>query len=213
VSIRERVFAALYDPMSATAERKFGAETKRKLLANARGRVLEIGVGTGLSFSHYPADVELVGVEPSAPMLRRAKRRAAELHKDVTLVHAAAEELPFEDGSFDTVVNLAVLCSVRDQGRALAEARRVLRPGGRLLFVEHVRSDDPSVARRQDRYERPWGWFACGCHPNRDTLGAIEAAGFEVVELEREERPELPQLVRPHVKGWARKPQSPSKPA
>ncbi len=213
MSIRERVFAALYDPMSAAAERKFGAETKRKLLVNARGRVLELGVGTGLSLPHYPADVELVGVDASQPMLRRAEQRAKELGRAVTLVEASAEALPFENGSFDTAVSLAVLCSVRDQKQALAEVRRVLRPGGRFLFVEHVRSDDPSLARRQDRYERPWGWFAGGCHPNRDTLGAIEAAGFEVAEIEREERPEVPRLVRPHVKGWGQTPQSASKPA
>jgi ubiquinone/menaquinone biosynthesis C-methylase UbiE len=203
VSVRERVFAALYDPFSKTAEQKFGAEAKRKLLANARGRVLEIGVGTGLSFPHYPADVQLVGIDASQPMLRRAERRAEELGRKVTLVQAPAEALPFEDGAFDTAVSLVVLCSVDDPTRALEELHRVLRPGGHLLFIEHVRSDDPSLARRQDRYAGLWGWFACGCHPNRDTLRAIEAAGFEVVELEREERPEIPKLVRPHVKGWA----------
>jgi ubiquinone/menaquinone biosynthesis C-methylase UbiE len=208
VSIRERLFAALYDPLSKAAEQKFGADAKRELLANARGRVLEIGVGTGLSFPHYPADVELVGVEPSTPMLRRAQQRAAQLGRDVTLVEGPAETLPFEDGSFDTVVSLAVLCSVRDPDRVLAEMRRVLRPGGRFLFIEHVRADDPALARRQDRYERPWGWFTCGCHPNRDTLAAIERAGFEVAALEREERPELPQLVRPHIKGWGQAPGS-----
>jgi ubiquinone/menaquinone biosynthesis C-methylase UbiE len=188
--------------MSAKAERRFGAEAKRSLLANARGRVLEIGVGTGLSFPHYPPDVRVTGVEPSAPMLRRAKQRAEDLGRDVELVQAPAEQLPFADGSFDTVVSLVVLCSVHDQGAALTEIRRVLRPGGRFLFSEHVRADDPDVARRQDRYARPWAWFACGCHPNRDTLAAIEAAGFEIVEVEHEERPEIPALVRPHVRGW-----------
>jgi ubiquinone/menaquinone biosynthesis C-methylase UbiE len=213
VPVRERVFAALYDPFSKAAEQKFGAEAKRRLLANARGRVLEIGVGTGLSFPHYPADVELVGIDASRPMLRRAEQRAQELGRKVTLLRAPAEALPFEDGTFDTAVSLVVLCSVDDPAQALEELRRVLRPGGRLLFIEHVRSDDPSLARRQDRYARPWGWFTCGCHPNRDTLGAIEAAGFEVVELEREERPEIPKLVRPHVRGWAEAPQPSSKPA
>ena len=209
MAVRERVFAALYDPLSKTAEQKFGAEAKRRLLANARGRVLEIGVGTGLSFPHYPADAQLVGIDASRPMLRRAERRAEELGRQVTLVHAPAEELPFADGTFDTAVSLVVLCSVGDPARALEEVRRVLRPGGRLLFIEHVRSDDPSLARRQDRYARPWGWCTCGCHPNRDTLRTIEAAGFEIVELEREERPEIPNLVRPHVKGWALTPQGP----
>ena len=202
--IRERLFAAIYDPLSARTEEKFGAELKRKLLANAGGRVLEIGVGTGLSLPHYPADVdEIVGVDPAAPMLRRARRRAADLGRDVTFSQAPGESLPFPDDSFDTVVTLAVLCSVDDQGRALAEIRRVLRPGGRFVFLEHVRSDDRSLARKQDRYERPWGWFTCGCHPNRDTLNAIRDAGFDVVEVEREERRELPRLVRPHVAGWA----------
>jgi ubiquinone/menaquinone biosynthesis C-methylase UbiE len=204
VSIRERIFAAVYDPLSAKAEKKFGAEVKRKLLANSRGRVLEIGVGTGLSLPHYPPDVELVGVEPSAPMRRRARRRAEQLGREITLVEASAEQLPFEDGSFDTVATLAVLCSVRDPAQALGEIRRVLRPGGRLVFLEHVRADDPRLARRQDRWERPWGWVAGGCHPNRRTLETIRSAGFEVVELERLERPEIPRLVRPHIQGWAK---------
>ena len=206
MSIRERLFAALYDPLSAKPERMFGAEVKRKLLANARGRVLEIGVGTGLSLPQYPPELELVGVEPSEPMRRRAQRRAHELGRNVTLVEAPAEELPFEDDSFDTVVSLAVLCSVRDPDRVLAEIRRVLRPGGRFIFLEHVRSDDPHLARKQDRWERPWGWIAGGCHPNRRTLDTIRSAGFELVEVEHEERPDIPRLVRPHVKGWGQTP-------
>jgi len=203
VSVRERLFAALYDPLSARTEKRFGAELKRQLLADARGRVLEVGIGTGLSLPHYPADVELVGVEPSKPMRRRAQRRAAELGRDVTLVAAPAEELPFEDDSFDTVVTFVVLCSVRDPDRALTEIRRVLRPGGHFIFVEHVRSGDPQLARKQDRFERPWGWIAGGCHPNRQTLGAIEAAGFDVVELEQKDLPDIPRLVRPHIIGVA----------
>ena len=209
MSIRERIFAAVYDPLSAKPEAKFGAAVKRKLLANARGRVLEIGVGTGLSFPHYPPDVEVVGIEPLEPMRRRAQRRAEDLGRDVTLIEGAAEELPFEDASFDSVVSLAVLCSVHDPDRVLAEIRRVLRPGGRFIFLEHVRSDDPQLARKQDRFERPWGWIAGGCHPNRRTLESIEAAGFELVEVQHEERPDIPRLVRPHVEGWG---QTPTKP-
>jgi ubiquinone/menaquinone biosynthesis C-methylase UbiE len=204
VSLRERLFAAVYDPLSARTEKKFGADLKRELLANERGRVLEIGVGTGLSFAHYPAVEELVGVDPSEPMLRRARRRATELASDVTLVEAPAEALPFEDKSFDTVVSLAVLCTVDDPSRVLQEIRRVLRPGGRLVFLEHVRSSEPGLAQWQDRLERPWGWIAGGCHPNRQTLEAIEGAGFEVVELEREDLPGIPRLVRPNVMGVAR---------
>ena len=206
MSIRERLFAALYDPLSAKPEAKFGAEVKRKLLANARGRVLEIGVGTGLSLPHYPPDVEVVGVEPSEPMRRRARRRAEELGREVTLVDAPAEELPFADDSFETVVSLAVLCSVRDPEHVLAEIRRVLRPGGRFIFLEHVRSDDPELGEKQDRWERPWGWIAGGCHPNRRTLETIQNAGIELVDVEYEERPDIPRLVRPHVKGWGQTP-------
>jgi ubiquinone/menaquinone biosynthesis C-methylase UbiE len=204
VSIRERIFAAVYDPLSARTEEKFGAELKRKLLVNARGRVLEIGVGTGLSFAHYPPEVELVGVDPSAPMLRRARARAAQLGRGVTLIEAPAEELPFEESSFDTAVSLAVLCSVRDPAHALRELRRVLRPDGRFIFLEHVRSEDAKLARWQDRLERPWGWVAGGCHPNRPTLEGIESAGFELVEVEHKDLPEVPRLVRPNVMGWGR---------
>lgn len=189
--------------MSARAEAKFGAELKRKLLENARGRVLEIGVGTGLSFGHYAQDVELVGIDPSEPMLRRARQRAAALGRDVTLLEAPAEALPFEDDSFDTVVTLAVLCTVDDPARALHEIRRVLRPGGHFVFLEHVRAADPKLARWQDRLDRPWGWVAGGCHPNRRTLEAIEAGGFEVVQLERKDLPDIPRLVRPNIMGMA----------
>jgi len=206
VSLCDRLFAAVYDPLSARTERKFGADLKRELLANARGRVLEIGVGTGLSFPHYPPDVELAGVEPSPHMLKRARRRAAELGRKVELVEAPAEQLPFGDDSFDTVVSLAVLCTVHEPPQALGEIRRVLRPGGRFVFLEHVRSDDPQLARRQDRWERPWGWIAGGCHPNRRTLDSIEAAGFEIDELDQDPLTAVPRLVQPHIKGWGRTP-------
>jgi ubiquinone/menaquinone biosynthesis C-methylase UbiE len=206
MSLCDRLFAAVYDPLSARTERKFGADLKRELLANARGRVLEIGVGTGLSFPHYPPDVELAGVEPSPHMLKRARRRAAELGRNVELVEAPAEQLPFGDDSFDTVVSLAVLCTVRNPQCALGEIRRVLRPGGRFVFLEHVRSDDPHLAHRQDRWERPWGWIAGGCHPNRRTLDSIEAAEFEIQELDQDPLTAVPRLVQPHIKGWSRTP-------
>ena len=203
MSIRDRIFAALADPLSARWEKKYGAELRRRLLAEARGRVLEIGVGTGQSFRHYPTVDELVGVEPSEPMLRRARDRAADDGRDVTLVEAPAERLPFEDDSFDSVVTMAVLCTVDDPNRSLNEIRRVLRPGGRFRFSEHVRSPDPKLARWQDRLERPWGIVAGGCHPNRRTLETIESAGFEVTDLERGELTGLPRLVQPYVLGTA----------
>jgi ubiquinone/menaquinone biosynthesis C-methylase UbiE len=203
VSVRERIFAALADPLSARWERQYGAELRRRLLAEARGRVLEIGVGTGQSFAHYPPVEELVGIEPSEPMLQRARQRAAEAGREVTLVEAPAEQLPFEDDSFDTVVTMAVLCTVDDPERSLQEIKRVLRPGGRFRFSEHVRAPDPNLARWQDRLELPWRFVAGGCHPNRRTLETIEGAGFEVTDLEQGELTGLPRLVQPYVMGTA----------
>ncbi len=203
MSLRDRIFAAGYDPLSARWERRHGAELRRRLLADVRGRVLEIGVGTGLSLPHYPPVDELVAADPSEPMLRRARRRAAEAGRDVRFVEAPAEQLPFEDDSFDTVVSIVVLCTVSDQPRALQEIRRVLRPNGQLLFSEHVRSEDPKRARWQDRLVPVWGVVANGCHPNRRTLDAIGDAGFDVSDVERGELPGVPALVRPYVSGRA----------
>jgi ubiquinone/menaquinone biosynthesis C-methylase UbiE len=203
VPVRERIFAALYDPLGKHWEKTHGAELRRKLLAEVGGRVLEVGVGTGQSFAHYPPVDELVGVEPSEPMLRRARVRADEAGRTVTFAEAPAEQLPFEDESFDTVVTMAVLCTVDDPGQSLREIRRVLGPGGRFRFLEHVRAPSPKLAHWQDRLERPWGFVAGGCHPNRRTLETIEAAGFEVVDLEQGDLPGQVPLVRPYVLGTA----------
>ena len=173
------------------------------LLQDAYGRVLEIGGGTGFNLPHYPDSVdELIVTEPSTGMLDRAKRRAGELGRPVELVQASAEELPLPDDSFDTVVSTLVLCAVDDQARSLAEIKRVLKPDGALLFIEHVRAEDPGLARWQDRLERPWHAIAL-CHPNRATLEAIEAAGFEVERLERGDLPKSLPLVRPMITGRA----------
>lgn len=189
------LFAALYDPMGERAERKVLGRVRQKLLANARGRTLEIGAGTGRNLSHYPDGIELVLTEPDAHMAKRIGRES---------VNAPAERLPFPDASFDTVVSTLALCTVGDLSGSLAEARRVLVPGGSLLFLEHVRGEPGSkLARWQDRLERPWGAIAGGCHPNRDTLAAIPAAGFEVDEVERPEWRFMPRLVRPVVIGRA----------
>jgi ubiquinone/menaquinone biosynthesis C-methylase UbiE len=203
VSLRDRIFAAGYDPLSARWEKQHGAELRAKLLASARGRVLEIGVGTGLSLPHYPPVEELVAADPSEPMLRRARRRAAGAGREVTFVEAPGERLPFEGDSFDTVVSMAVLCTVDDPARTLLEIRRVLRPGGQLLFLEHVRADDPGRSRWQDRLEGIWGVVAGGCHPNRRTLDALREAGFEVPHVEHGELPGVPKLIRPYVTGRA----------
>ncbi len=204
--VRDRLAPALFELMGAPMERKpFIVEHRRRLLATAEGRVLEVGAGPGFNLPHYPGGVdELVLTDGLDGMLRRATRRATRLGRDVTTTRAPAESLPFEDASFDTVVASLLLCSVADQDRALTEIRRVLRPGGRYLFLEHVRSEDSRIARRQDRLERFWGVIAFGCHPNRETLPRIEAA-FAVEEVARGEIPAGPRIVRPYVLGRARR--------
>ena len=138
--------------------------------------------------------------------LERARKRAAQAGREVVTKRVTGESLPYEDGSFDTVVASFVLCSVDEQDTVLAELRRVLKPGGRYLFLEHVRSADPEVARKQDRYEGLWKAVCFGCHCNRDTLPRIEAA-FEVEEVEQGETPKgPPKIVRPYVLGRAVKP-------
>ena len=199
----DRVWPALYDWLGKRAEKEL-APYRRKALAHARGRVLEVGAGTGFNLLHYPSEIdELVLTEPAPGMLQRAQRRTTQVGRAATLVRAEAEALPFGDASFDVVVSTLVLCSVDDVDRALAEIHRVLRPDGRLIFVEHVQSDDPRRARWQDRLERPWMAVADGCHPNRRTLERIAAARFEIVEVERGELPKAPPIVKPLVTGYA----------
>jgi ubiquinone/menaquinone biosynthesis C-methylase UbiE len=176
--------AALYDPLMRVQDALGLARRRVRTAGEATGRVLELGVGTGLQLPHYTAADEVVGVDPDPHMLRRARGRTAAAPVPVELVEASAERLPFEDASFDTVVASLSLCTVPDQAAALREARRVLRPDGRLVFLEHVRSERPRVAAVQDRVEPLWMRIAGGCHPNRDTVAAIEHE-FEVERLWR----------------------------
>lgn len=205
------VFALLYDWLAAPAQR-WEARHRRALCAGARGLVLELGAGTGLNFAHYRSARRVVAVEPEPHMLRRAARRAGEAPVPVSLVAAVAEALPFRDGAFDAVVCSLVLCSVRDPGRALEECGRVLAPDGELRLYEHVRSPRPGVARLQDRVERPWRWLAGGCHPNRDTVGALRARGFHV-EVRAFDPPVPGGSFLPHVLGVARPPAEPREPS
>jgi ubiquinone/menaquinone biosynthesis C-methylase UbiE len=200
-----RAFAWGYDRFQQ-ASLDAGMEAKRhELLSRARGRTVEIGSGTGLNVDHYGPEVsELVLTEPDPHMMRRLRERAQESSRPVEAVQAPAEDLPFEDGSFDTATLVYVLCTVPDVDAALTEIARVLKPDGRLLFIEHVRSPDPGLARWQDRLHGPWKLFANGCHCNRDTVAAIEASPLRVAELERDEIPKVPALVRPMVIGTAR---------
>jgi ubiquinone/menaquinone biosynthesis C-methylase UbiE len=181
------------------------ARRRRELLSAARGRVLEIGAGTGLNVRHYPPGIdELVLTEPVASMARRLERRAAMRAGEMPrVVVAPAERLPFPDDAFDTVVSTLVLCTVPEPDRALAEIRRVLKPGGSLLFIEHVRSDAERWGRWQDRLERPWAAFASGCRCNRNTLDLLEASGMRVAKVDRRKWSGMPRLVRPLAIGSA----------
>ena len=203
MSLRGWVIAALYDRMGAASEREGLAARRRELLADARGRVLEVGAGTGINLEHYPESIEeLVLVEPERAMARKLEQRLRELARGAQIVEAEAESLPFPDGSFDAVVCTLVLCNVGNPQSALREMRRVLRPGGSFLFLEHVRSDDPRTARLQDRINPVWRFVANGCNCNRPTLSLIEDS-FSVDEVERSEIPKALRIVRPLVSGRA----------
>jgi ubiquinone/menaquinone biosynthesis C-methylase UbiE len=166
----------LYDAICAVAEWRGLGRWRGWLTAGARGRTLDLGCGTGRNLPLFPAGVRAVGLDPAPDALARARRRAP----GALLVQGSAEALPFRDGCFDTVVSGLVLCSVRDPARGLAEVRRVLRPGGTLRALEHVRATRRWRARFQDLIQPAWTWCAGGCHPNRDTEGTIEAAGFVI---------------------------------
>ena len=200
-----RMFSAVYDRAFEATEEAGLREMRRELLGAARGRVLELGAGTGLNLDLYPASAEaLTLTEPDPHMTKQLRKRLAESSRaDAEAVEAPAEKLPFPDDSFDTAVVTLVLCTVPDPIAALTEIKRVLKPGGQLLFLEHVRSGDPGLAKWQDRLETPWRFLGDGCHCNRDTIATIDAAGFELGEVDREELPKAPPIVRPLVSGTA----------
>ena len=204
MSIWGRIFAAGYDRCMAGEEKATLQAHRRALLAQARGRVLEIGGGTGANLPFYSDAVESLTItEPEAPMLRRLERRLRDAGREATVLRAPAEDLPFDDGSFDTVVATLVLCTVDDQPRALRELRRVLAPGGQLLFIEHVRAEDPKVAKWQDRFNPVQLRLGHGCNCNRPTLAGIEAAGFGVVDVAHERMRKAPAILRPLIVGSA----------
>jgi ubiquinone/menaquinone biosynthesis C-methylase UbiE len=199
-----RLFATVYDRALRSSEEAGLADRRAALLSQASGRTVEVGAGTGLNLRHYPAAVtELVLTEPDPLMARRLRARLGEAAVPAELVEAPAERLPFADASFDTAVFTLVMCTVPEPDRALAEVARVLRPGGQVLFLEHVRSRDPRLARWQDRLERPWRFVGDGCHCNRDTLAALEASPLAVEEVEHGELPKAVPIVEPLVVGRA----------
>jgi len=179
-----RLQAAMYDPMMRGAERGFLGSLRDRLLAQAQGETLEIGAGTGLNVPRYRTPTRVVLTEPEGAMAARLRTRAATAPVPVVVEEASAEALPFPDASFDTVVSTLVLCSVTHPDRALAELRRVLKPGGRYLFIEHGGSDDAGLARWQRRLDPLWRRVAGGCHLSRNVVQMLPAAGFRVSDLE-----------------------------
>ncbi len=199
-----RAFAALYDRgLTGTEEAGLG-QMRAELLAGAGGRTLELGAGTGVNLDLYPDGVEeLVLVEPDPHMAKRLRERLSRSSRQAEIVEAPAERLPFESAGFDTAVSTLVLCTVPDPVAAIAELERVLKPGGRLLFIEHVRAEDPSLAGWQDRLEKPWRFLGDGCHCNRDTLATLAGSRLEVDTVEHGRLPKAPAIVRPLIRGSA----------
>jgi ubiquinone/menaquinone biosynthesis C-methylase UbiE len=206
MSLRSKLFALTYDRQMAKTEKAQLRALRQRLLAAASGDVLEIGGGTGANLPFYPPEAgSLTITEPETAMVRRLERRAREQAPKAKILRAPAEDLPFEDGTFDTVVSTLVLCGVSDQPRALRQLRRVLRPGGQLLFIEHVRSGDPRLARHQDRMNWMCQLVVC-CDCNRPTLTSIEEVGFTVTDVEHLTFHNAPSFVRPLIVGRATAP-------
>ena len=202
-----RAFAATYDRFLRSTERAGLAARRSDLVSGARGRTIELGAGSGLNLEHYTDAVgELVLTEPFGPMAKQLRERVEGSSREAEVIEAPAERLPVDDESFDTVVITLVLCTVADPTAVLAEIGRVLRPGGTVLFLEHVRSGDERSARRQDRLHRPWRFVGHSCNCNRDTLGSIEASGLELDEVTHGEMPKAPSIVRPLITGSAHRP-------
>jgi len=208
--VHHPIFARFFARLSVKAEAAGQGEHRRELLAGLSGRVIELGAGNGLNFSYYPSSVaEVVAVEPESYLRELAIEAASAAPVPVRVVDGVADRLPVEASSFDAGVASLVLCSVPDQGRALAELFRVIRPGGELRFYEHVRGRSPGLARLQRSLDAfVWPRVGGGCHASRDTGAAIEQAGFAIETCRRFPFRPSPLLypVTPHILGVARRP-------
>jgi ubiquinone/menaquinone biosynthesis C-methylase UbiE len=207
--INHPIFARCYARMSVTMEHEIGAH-RRQLLAGLTGRVIEVGCGNGMNFTHYPPEVtDLLAIEPEPYLRRLAERQAEHATIPVRVIDGLADQLPAPDAAFDAAVTSLVLCSVPDQARALREIRRVLRGGGQLRFLEHVRADSPRLARVQRLLDATvWPIFGGGDHSSRDTRAAIQDAGFTITSIESFRYPEsrIPYPTSPHIIGRAVQP-------
>jgi SAM-dependent methyltransferase len=199
-----RAFTVVYDPFLWVGERAGLRAQRRELLSRARGTTVEIGGGTGLNLPHYPDDLdELILTEPDAAMRARLEKRVGRGDRRARVVDAGAERLPFTDRSVDTVVSTLVLCTVEAPDLALREIARVLRPDGQLLFIEHVRSESPTLAYWQDRIAGPWRRFARGCRCNSATAELIVTCGLELEHVTHASWHAMPPIVRPLIAGQA----------
>jgi ubiquinone/menaquinone biosynthesis C-methylase UbiE len=206
MSIWGRIFAAGYDRLMEAPEKATLRGHRSALLAGLHGSVLEIGGGTGANLPFYgPGVDELVITEPEEPMARRLEAKLVDHPFPATVARVPAERLPFEPETFDNVVSTLVLCTVDDPAAALAEVRRVLKPGGRLVFLEHVLSEEPGLARWQHRLQPLQVRIGHGCHCDRPTLANIEAAGLNVVDVQHDRLEKAPPIVRPLIVGTAQK--------
>jgi len=210
--VRHPIAARLFTRIAAKAEERGQDKHRSRLLAGLSGRVAEVGCGHGLNFRHYPATVgEVVAVEPEPHLRRLARDNAAAASLPIEVVDGLGQALPLPDASFDAAVSCLVLCEVPEQAAALAELRRILKPGGELRFYEHVLADEPSLARFQRFADWTfWPRVSGGCHAARETLAAIEGAGFAVDHAERIEFRPTPmmRLTSPRLLGTARSPGS-----
>ncbi|MHB1089862.1 MAG: class I SAM-dependent methyltransferase [Ilumatobacteraceae bacterium] len=209
--VHHPIFARVYSRMGASMEAAGVTEHRERLLAGLVGRVVEVGAGNGLNFSHYPGAVtEVIAVEPESYLRARAELAAQNAPVKVSVVDGDAEHLALGDASVDAAVTSLVLCSVTDPTAALREIRRVLRPGGELRFYEHVGASDARLARVQRLADPIWSRFAGGCRLTRNTLESVQAAGFIVDECEQFLfQPCLPaKLAAPHILGKAHSPTS-----
>lgn len=212
-AVRHPIFARLYERLSAMAEAKGAAEHRKAALADLAGRVVEVGAGNGHNFGHYPDTVdEVLAVEPEPYLRARAEEAARSARVAVRVVDGTADQLPAEDGEFDAVVFSLVLCSVPDQLAALAEAKRVVKPGGEVRLFEHVRATSPRLAAWQRRVDVVWPRLGGGCHTSRDTLRSVADAGFEIEDTRRFSfSPSLlTKPAAPHVIATARHPGPPT---
>lgn len=211
LGLNERLFALYYPRLCAMAEAAGLREIRRDLISRARGRTLELGAGSGLNLDHYTESVdELIVSEPSPHMLRLLEKALESDPPNVGSVRVeegGAEELPFDDAGLDTVVGTFILCTIPEPAAALAEIARVLRPGGRYLYIEHVHAgDDTLLGRVQDLIEVPHRYLAAGCHPNRRTEALLSDSPLEIERLAHFSQPRAVPSVRPSILGWATRP-------